>query len=72
MNVISWVMAMFAALGAIDRIIGNKLGLGEEFEKGIELVGALMLSMVGMIVLSPLFAWLLTPIMNVMTGILDP
>lgn len=72
MNVISWVMAMFAALGAIDRIIGNKLGLGEEFEKGIELVGALMLSMVGMIILSPLFAWLLTPIMNVMTGILDP
>ncbi len=72
MNVISWIMAIFAVLGAIDRIAGNKLGLGKEFEKGVELVGALTLSMVGMIVLAPLFAWLLAPIMHVMTGILDP
>ena len=72
MNVISWIMAIFAVVGAIDRMIGNKIGLGKEFEKGIELVGALTLSMVGMIVLSPLFAKLLTPLMNVMTGLLDP
>ena len=72
MNVISWIMVIFAVLGAVDRMIGNKLGLGKEFEKGIELVGALTLSMVGMIVLSPLFAKLLTPLMNVMTGLLDP
>ena len=29
------VMAVFAALGAIDRITGNRFGLGQEFENGI-------------------------------------
>ena len=29
------VMAIFAAIGAIDRIIGNRLGLGQAFEDGI-------------------------------------
>ena len=72
MSVISWIMAIFAAVGAIDRIIGNKMGLGKEFEKGIELVASLTLSMVGMIVLAPLFAYLMTPLMEGMTGWLDP
>ena len=29
------VMAAFAALGALDRILGNRLGLAKEFEEGI-------------------------------------
>ena len=37
MNVIAVVMAIFAVLGAIDRIIGNRFGIGKEFEKGITL-----------------------------------
>ncbi len=29
------VMAVFAALGAVDRILGNRFGLGKEFGNGI-------------------------------------
>ena len=29
------VMAVFAVLGALDRILGNRFGLGAEFEEGI-------------------------------------
>ena len=72
MNVVSWIMALFAVVGAFDCIIGNKLGLGKEFEKGAHLLGPMMLSMVGMLVLTPLFTTLLEPCIAGMTGILDP
>ena len=32
------VMAVFALLGALDRILGNRIGLGKEFESGIQAV----------------------------------
>lgn len=56
------VMAGFAVLGAIDRILGNRIGLGEEFERGILSLGALALSMVGIISLAPVLAELLRPV----------
>ena len=59
MNVLSIIMAAFAALGAIDLIIGNKLGIGKEFEKGIHMLGEITLAMMGMIVLAPTIAALL-------------
>jgi len=65
-------MAIFALFGAFDRIIGNKLGIGNEFEKGIRLLGEMALSMVGMIVLSPLLAACMAPLTKHLTGMLDP
>ena len=56
------VMAIFAALGAIDRIFGNKVGLGKEFENGILAMGSLALAMVGIIVISPVLAEVLRPV----------
>lgn len=56
------VMAIFAVLGAIDRILGNKLGLGQEFENGIMAMGSLALAMVGIIALAPVLASLLRPV----------
>ena len=56
------VMAVFAVLGAIDRIIGNRFGLGKEFEDGITAMGALALAMVGIISLAPVLAELLKPV----------
>ena len=56
------VMAGFAVLGAIDRIFGNRIGLGPEFERGILSLGALALSMVGIISLAPVLAELLRPV----------
>lgn len=55
------VMAAFAVLGAVDRIIGNKFGLGQEFENGIQAMGSLALAMVGIICLAPVLANVLRP-----------
>ncbi len=56
------VMAVFAVLGALDRIFGNKFGLGQEFENGILAMGSLALAMVGIITLAPVLANLLRPV----------
>ena len=56
------VMAVFAVLGAADRIFGNKIGLGQEFENGILAMGSLALAMVGIITLAPVLANLLRPL----------
>ena len=57
------IMAAFAVLGALDRIIGNRFGLGKEFEDGITAMGALALAMVGIISLAPVLANLLKPVL---------
>jgi ethanolamine transporter len=64
MNTISIIMAGFAMLGAADRLIGDRFGLGKEFEKGFKLFGDLALSMIGMIVIAPLLADLLGPMFD--------
>ena len=56
------VMAIFAVLGAIDRILGNQFGIGQEFENGILAMGSLALAMVGIIALAPVLAQILQPI----------
>ena len=56
------IMAVFAALGALDRIFGNRFGLGKEFEEGIMAMGSLALAMVGIIALAPVLANLLRPV----------
>ena len=56
------VMAAFAAIGAIDRIFGNRLGLGKPFEEGILSMGTLALAMLGIISLAPVLATLLNPV----------
>ena len=56
------VMAAFAVAGAIDRIFGNRWGLGKEFEEGILAMGSLALAMVGIVCLAPVLAGLLRPV----------
>ena len=74
MNAISTIMAAFALLGAVDLIIGNRFGIGKEFEKGINMLGTMALSMIGMIVLAPVFATLLsTPLASITSIVpIDP
>ena len=55
-QVLMIVMAAGAVLGGLDRILGNKLGLGGQFEKGFLLLGPMALSMAGMICLAPVLA----------------
>ena len=55
------IMAVFAVLGALDRIFGNKFGLGQEFENGILAMGSLAMAMIGIICLAPVLASVLKP-----------
>ena len=56
------IMAVFAVLGALDRIFGNKFGLGKEFEDGILAMGSLAMAMIGIICLAPVLASVLKPV----------
>lgn len=56
------VMAVFALLGALDRILGNRFGIGKEFEEGILAMGSLAMAMIGVITLAPVLAALLKPV----------
>ena len=56
------IMAIFAVFGAVDRIAGNKLGLGKEFEEGILAMGSLAMAMLGIIALAPVLAAVLRPV----------
>lgn len=68
------VMATFAVLGALDRILGNRFGLGEKFEEGILAMGSLALAMIGIISLAPVLAAVLKPVVLPFFGLLgaDP
>lgn len=56
------VMAGFAVLGGLDRIFGNRFGLGQEFENGIMAMGSLAMAMVGIVCLAPVLAAVLKPV----------
>lgn len=68
------IMASFALLGAVDRIFGNRWGLGKEFEEGILAMGSLALAMVGIVSLAPVLAAVLRPVVVPIFGFLgaDP
>lgn len=74
MNAMTAVMAAFSMLGAVDRILGNRFGLGKEFEKGLMLLGSLALSMIGMIAAAPVLAQFMQPVFAFFSGTLhmDP
>ena len=61
-EVLIGVMAGFAVLGAVDRVMGNRFGIGEKFEEGILSMGSLALAMLGVICLAPVLAAVLKPV----------
>ena len=64
------LMTVFAVMGAVDRLFGSKLGLGKEFEKGFLLLGQLVLSMFGMIIIAPILAESLSPFFDFVYNVL--
>lgn len=74
MTVLIVLVLIFSTLGAVDYVIGNKLGVGEEYERAFKLFSSMALSMIGMIVLAPMIARLLTPVLGFMSETLglDP
>ena len=74
MEVMKFIFALFAMVGAIDKLFGDRLKLGSEFEKGILAAGTIALAMVGMLCIAPTLSQLLAPVMtpfSKLTGI-DP
>lgn len=63
-DVLMWIMAIGALVGGIDKIIGNKFGLGEKFEEGFQAMGPLALGMVGMVCLSPVLSNVIAPVIS--------
>lgn len=63
-RILTCIMAAFAVAGAADRILGNRFGLGKKFEQAFFTMGPLVLSMVGMLVISPVIADLLGPVLT--------
>ena len=55
-------MAGFAVIGALDRVFGNRFGIGKEFEEGILAMGSLAMAMIGIISLAPVLAGVLKPV----------
>ena len=56
------VMGGFAVLGAVDRVLGNRFGIGDKFEEGILSMGSLAMAMLGVICLAPVLAAVLKPV----------
>ncbi len=63
------IMAVFAVIGALDKITGNHLKLGDEFEKGLHTLGPLSLSMLGMMTIAPVLANLMLPLITPVAGL---
>lgn len=60
-QVIVYIMVVFMAIAALDRMFGNRFGLGEQFEEGFNALGGLALGMAGIMVTADLIGQVLTP-----------
>ncbi len=61
-TVLMALISLFFALGAVDFLLGGRLGLAADFEGAFSMVGKIMLNIVGMICLAPVLAELLRPV----------
>ncbi len=61
-QIILWIMACGIILGAVDKIYGNRFGLGEKFDEGFQAIGPLALGMVGIVCLAPVISKILGPV----------
>ncbi|MFC0558804.1 ethanolamine utilization protein EutH [Halalkalibacter alkalisediminis] len=73
-DIIVYIMVFFLVLGAIDKCLGNRWGLGESFTNGFMAMGPLTLAMVGIVSLAPVIAKLVTPFIAPIYGLVgaDP
>ncbi|NJP36674.1 ethanolamine utilization protein EutH [Alkalicoccus luteus] len=62
-QLVIWILVIAAAVGAADKIRGNKKGYGEAFDEGFRTMGPLAFVMVGMISVAPLLAEMLRPVL---------
>lgn len=63
-SIIIFIMMIFMIVGAVDKIRGNKLGYGEQFEEGFYAMGSLAIAMAGVVAAAPVLALILGPIIT--------
>ena len=51
-------------------MLGNQFGIGKEFEKAFMLLDTMALSMIGMIVVSPMIANVMKPVSEFLSGVI--
>lgn len=68
------ILIICSMIGAVDKLLGNKLGYGPQFEAGIREMGNFALSMLGIYCLSPVIARVLSPVLIPIASIIkaDP
>ena len=71
MNPITLIRVIFSLFGAVDYLLGNKIGVGKEFEKAFSLFCPMALSMLGMIVIVPAVGIWLTPFFDIFYDVLQ-
>ena len=71
MSPITIVILVFSLIGAADYLAGNKLGVGQEFEKAFSLFCPMALSMLGMIVIAPGIGVWLAPVFDWFYSVFD-
>ena len=64
MSPIAVVILIFSILGALDYLIGNKIGVGKEFIKAFSLFAPMAMTMLGMIVIAPAIGAWLSPVFD--------
>ena len=64
MNIITIIVLVFSLLGAIDYLLGNRIGIGKDFERGFALFCPMALSMLGMLVVAPAVGVWLSPLFD--------
>lgn len=73
-EILFFIIALFLLISGLDYILGNKLGLGNHFKKGVEASGSLALNMIGIYILAPLLTEglmaLILPVTNLLK--MDP
>ena len=63
-SVIMMIMMIFMLVGAVDKIMGNKFGYGEQFDEGFNAIGPLAAAMAGVVAAAPVLATILGPILK--------
>ncbi|MGE5654973.1 MAG: ethanolamine utilization protein EutH [Bacillota bacterium] len=61
-KLIIYIMVFFMAVGALDKIFGNKRGYGKEFDEGFMSMGPLAIALVGILSLAPVLTSVLKPL----------
>ncbi|MBQ2271489.1 MAG: ethanolamine utilization protein EutH, partial [Firmicutes bacterium] len=61
-SAILWVMMIFLVVGGVDKLRGNKLGYGVQFDEAFATMKPMALAMIGVLVMVPIFRMVLEPI----------